>query len=312
MAWLVDHLWQSWLCLLLIALALLFLRRNPARLRLWLWSVAALKFVVPFSLLYAIGTWLGFPVDRPSDPAPAWIIALIAELKPWLAPAQTVSLSGGAALAACGFMMAIRAAWSHAVVQRWRFERALARWESSEEETDGEPRARPVGFSKAAALTLLAQCIVAAALASGAVADRQRRHADMNANLQALRNAHLVMTVAAPGMGTRTRVIADDRGVSIRNANLQELVALAFDVTPGAVFINQMIPKGESDPRDFWMVSPRYDLRIEAPVREPARFEPYALHPLVTRLMAERFAVEIEVNGTCQVPCGRHGIRMGQ
>jgi hypothetical protein len=78
------------------------------------------------------------------------------------------------------------------------------------------------------------------------------------------------------------------------------------------VFINQMIPKGESDPRDFWMVSPRYDLRIEAPVREPARFEPYALHPLVTRLMAERFAVEIEVNGTCQVPCGRHGIRMGQ
>ena len=78
-----------------------------------------------------------------------------------------------------------------------------------------------MGFFKAAALTLLAQCIVAAALASGAVADRQRRHADMYANLQALRNAHPVMTVAAPGMGSRRRVIADDRGGSIRKANLQ-------------------------------------------------------------------------------------------
>lgn len=312
MAALVDHLWQSWLCLVAIALLLQLLGRNPARVRLWLWSVAALKFIVPCSLVYAIGAWLGFPVDSPADPAPSWLITLIADLKPWLAPAQAVSLSGGAALAAGIFMIAVSVAWSRTVAQRWRFERALARREHLEEEANGEPSARPVGFFKAAAITSLALSLVAAALATGAVADRQRRYADINANLLALRNARLVMTEAAPGMGTRTRVFADEHGVSIRNANLQDLLALAFGVTPGAVFINQMISSDETDPRDFWMLSPRYDLRIEGPVREPARFEPYALHPLVTRLMADRFAVEIEVNGICQAPCGRQGIRMGQ
>ena len=216
------------------------------------------------------------------------------------------------AVAACVLLVAVSAGWTPLVARSWRFERALTRWELLEEEIRAAPAARPVGFFKSAFLTSLVLSAVAAALLAGAVHDRQRRNADLVENLLAMRKGHIVMQVAAPGMGTRSRVFADARGVSIRNANLQDLVALAFAANRSAVYVNQMVSSTESDPRDFWLLSPRYDIRIDAPVREPARFEAYALHPLITRMLAERYGVEIHVNGDCQAPCGRHGIRMGQ
>jgi hypothetical protein len=48
-----NHLWQSTLFAGTAGLLTLALRRNPARVRHWVWVAASLKFLVPFSLLVA-------------------------------------------------------------------------------------------------------------------------------------------------------------------------------------------------------------------------------------------------------------------
>jgi uncharacterized protein (TIGR03435 family) len=53
-----NHLWQSTLVMLVAWLLTLVLKRNQARTRYWIWMVASLKLLVPFSLLAAIGDWL--------------------------------------------------------------------------------------------------------------------------------------------------------------------------------------------------------------------------------------------------------------
>jgi uncharacterized protein (TIGR03435 family) len=61
----VNHLWQSTLVILVAWMLTLVLRRNQARTRYWVWMAASLKFLMPFSLLAAIGDWL-----RPSSLPP--------------------------------------------------------------------------------------------------------------------------------------------------------------------------------------------------------------------------------------------------
>lgn len=56
-----DHLWQSTVVALIVALLALALKKNYARIRYWLWFAASLKFFIPFSLLVILGshlTWL--------------------------------------------------------------------------------------------------------------------------------------------------------------------------------------------------------------------------------------------------------------
>jgi len=53
-----NHLWQSTLFACVIALSMLALRSNRARIRYWLWLAASLKFLIPFSLLVGIGSHL--------------------------------------------------------------------------------------------------------------------------------------------------------------------------------------------------------------------------------------------------------------
>lgn len=50
-----DHIWQSTLFALCAALCAMLVRRGPARFRFFVWLTASLKFVVPFSLLIALG-----------------------------------------------------------------------------------------------------------------------------------------------------------------------------------------------------------------------------------------------------------------
>jgi uncharacterized protein (TIGR03435 family) len=52
---LLNHLWQSTLFAAAVGLLTLVLRRNRAPVRYWLWFAASCKFLVPFSLLIAIG-----------------------------------------------------------------------------------------------------------------------------------------------------------------------------------------------------------------------------------------------------------------
>ena len=50
-----NHVWQSTLCAVVIAMLTLALRHNRARLRYGLWLAASVKFLVPFAMLAAAG-----------------------------------------------------------------------------------------------------------------------------------------------------------------------------------------------------------------------------------------------------------------
>jgi TonB family protein len=59
----VNHLWQSTLFALMIALICSLLRNDSARIRYWLWWSASLKFLIPFSLLALLGRQLAIDTD---------------------------------------------------------------------------------------------------------------------------------------------------------------------------------------------------------------------------------------------------------
>lgn len=52
---LANHLWQSTLIVIAASLLTLSLRKHHARARYWIWFAASMKFLVPFSLLVALG-----------------------------------------------------------------------------------------------------------------------------------------------------------------------------------------------------------------------------------------------------------------
>jgi bla regulator protein blaR1 len=52
---LANHLWQSTLFAAAAGLSTLAFKKNRARLRYWLWLAASLKFLIPFSVLIAVG-----------------------------------------------------------------------------------------------------------------------------------------------------------------------------------------------------------------------------------------------------------------
>jgi uncharacterized protein (TIGR03435 family) len=54
-----NHLWQSTLFAGVAGLLTLFLRKNRAHVRYWLWLMASVKFLFPFSALVAVGGLLG-------------------------------------------------------------------------------------------------------------------------------------------------------------------------------------------------------------------------------------------------------------
>jgi bla regulator protein blaR1 len=53
-----NHLWQSTLFSVCAFVVAVLLRGAPARTRAWVWLAASLKFLVPFSLLLAAGSWI--------------------------------------------------------------------------------------------------------------------------------------------------------------------------------------------------------------------------------------------------------------
>jgi hypothetical protein len=118
------------------------------------------------------------------------------------------------------------------------------------------------------------------------------------------------MTVAARGMGERYRVVADDSGVLIRNANLIDIVAIVYAIHRSAVWTEHRASGDPGALPNFWMVWPRYDVRVTAPVVHPEEFDPYALRQPLTRLLAERFGLEINLDNKCQPPCGNYGVVM--
>lgn len=300
----VDHLWQSWLCLVAVVLSMAMLRQAPSILRMWMWRGAALKFLVPFSLLYLLGSWMGFHVTHPGDTVSPALVQWLHDTKRLVSPAQGADLHGNAALGLLLFLLALTAAWAGAVVRQIRVELCRARWQAEAVAATGEPLAG-IGFVRAGLLTFCGLSALSGTVLSGAVDDRLHRHAVLETNLRALRHAKVEMALARPGMGERSRLVADANGILLRNVNVQEMIAFAYGVTRFAVMSNQVADAAGAEPREFWMYSPRWDVRISGPVREPEIFESYALNQVLTRVLAMRFGLEIEVNGECQRPCGR-------
>jgi len=60
-----DHLWQSTVFAMAAALLAVLLKKNQARTRYWIWLAALIKFLVPFSLLIALGGLLPRPQYAP-------------------------------------------------------------------------------------------------------------------------------------------------------------------------------------------------------------------------------------------------------
>lgn len=171
-------------------------------------------------------------------------------------------------------------------------------------EADPDAVMPSVGFWRAALLSACALVAVSAPLLAGAVADHQWRRDLLIVNSNRLRDAPVSLTKSPPGLGQRFRVIADKNGVLVRNASIRDLVAMAYGVNSYAVWANQLyIPRDDGE-IDSWILSPRYDVRANAPILEPQKFDPYALRRPVSRLLADRFGLEIYVNGSCQPPCG--------
>src|SRR4051812_40973086 len=74
-----NHLWQSTAFVIPIALLALAFRRHRARLRHGLWLAASVKFLVPFSLLFALGSRFESHTTRPIPQPIAAAIAQVSE-----------------------------------------------------------------------------------------------------------------------------------------------------------------------------------------------------------------------------------------
>ncbi len=84
-----DHLWQSTLFAVVAGLLTLILRNNHARARYWLWLAASMKFLIPFSLLVAMGSHL--PWSHGSAGTKAGLYLAMEEVsQPFSQPAMTV------------------------------------------------------------------------------------------------------------------------------------------------------------------------------------------------------------------------------
>ncbi len=87
---LVNHLWQSTVVALLVWLLALALKNNHARTRYWLWMIASVKFLLPFSLLIAAGEALS-PRIAPSVSRPAITAVMQQITQPFPQPSASLS-----------------------------------------------------------------------------------------------------------------------------------------------------------------------------------------------------------------------------
>ena len=106
-----DHLWQSTLFAGAVGLLTLALRKNSARVRHWLWLTASCKFLIPLSVLIALGGELAWrtapPTTHPS------LSAVIQEVsQPFASPAVSVPLLPPVVPARSWFPAVLLAIWT--------------------------------------------------------------------------------------------------------------------------------------------------------------------------------------------------------
>jgi beta-lactamase regulating signal transducer with metallopeptidase domain len=117
---LVNHLWQSTLFCGGAWLITLALRANSASLRHWIWLLASLKFLVPFSLLFYVGSYIGLPVARAVDTQPLMLGDALQSVSLLVSPTGALRASGSGAGSIA--LLVLTAAWLGGVLlvgTRW-------------------------------------------------------------------------------------------------------------------------------------------------------------------------------------------------
>ena len=288
-----DHLWQSTCFAALVWGLAWLLRRNSALLRLSMWRIAALKFLLPFSVLLALGGWLGFPVRHSAIPPPA----AVTETAEWLwrtgFPATAYAPVAVVMMIALLLALTVAGLCGLLIVRQLR----AARWRQQEEiarvTADGSHEPAPLGFLVSATLAGAALGAVAAPIFVGAVQDRLRRQEALAIDIRALRSAEITLRVTSTIFGGRSTMLATEEGISISHINLQDLVAQVYGIGQFEVF-------GGALP---WLTSPHYNVHVKGRVHAPEVFDPYSLRQSVTDYLYASYGVSIRVNGLCQEPC---------
>jgi hypothetical protein len=293
MAPLIDHLWQSILLVALTGLLCLVLHRNAAALRLWTWRLAALKFLLPFGLLYALGGWIGFPVRHNALPPPEELLQASASALPWVSPAQSLGPGAGVRWSMLALALLLTAACAKWIGRQLRANQRQSVEENARAALDWSCRPPPLGFLKSTVLAGSTVTLLVAPMLTGALHDRVRRQQALAIDTETLRTAGIELTAIAPEFGGRTRIVATEDGVAIHHVNLQDLVALVYGIDQFEVF-------GGALP---WLVSPHYEVKVRGAVHAPGVFDPYALRQPITRYLNQQYGVSIRVNGDCQDPC---------
>jgi hypothetical protein len=292
MEYVIDHLWQSvWFVLLIQVLAWL-VHANGATLRLWLWRAAALKFLVPLSLLHALGAWIGFPVRHSVIPPPDAVTRAAASIEIMAAPVQTQVSSAGVLAGSFALVLALALLCAALIRREWLRARTERLAEESRELL-GEGVPAPLGFFKSTTLSASAFVVLVAPMFVGAVQDRLQRQAALAHDARSLGDARIALTEVPHQFGGRTLIHADAQGVTIRYINLQDLVALVYGLGKFEIY-------GGAMP---WLEHPHYDVRIAGRLSSPDIFDAYSLRMPVTQYLHDQYGVSIRVNGDCQDPC---------
>ena len=101
----LDHLWQSSLVAVLAYALTLLLRNNGASIRYWLWFAASLKFLLPFSLLAALGR-IAFV-----HPVAASSMAMLAKIQPAATPFSVMPLAAAPVAGHSAWLGLLAAVW---------------------------------------------------------------------------------------------------------------------------------------------------------------------------------------------------------
>ena len=130
-ALLLNHLWQSTLCIGVALILARMCRNAGAHVRYGIWLAASLKFLVPFSLLTMLGSHLGWAAPERVVPYFETVQAIAAPLAASEEPSQIVMHASKPAM---GFTAALLAVWALGAallairwVLRWNAARAVVR-----------------------------------------------------------------------------------------------------------------------------------------------------------------------------------------
>src|SRR5258708_18507485 len=92
---LANHLWQSTLFAGIAGLLTVTLRNNHARVRHGVWLAASCKFLIPLSLLVAMGGHIRWR-SAPDTTRASWSVVIEEVSQPFTAPAVSSSLLANA------------------------------------------------------------------------------------------------------------------------------------------------------------------------------------------------------------------------